>query len=94
MEWRLTLRRFFQEAETPCAFGGHEAEKPAGRQAGVLGERLDVFSAGKTPAHLPQVHRVGRDAKVGGDLFQQEAVPLPPRFEVNGKALANITPRP
>ena len=83
--------RCFQEAKTPRAFGGLEAEQTAGRQTGILGERLDVFTGGKAPAHFPQVHRAGRDAQVGGDLFQEKAVALPPRFEDNGKVPAHIT---
>jgi len=78
----------------PRAFGGLEAEKPAARQAGVLEEPLDVVAAGKTPSVFPQVHGVGRDVQVGGDLFQQKILLTPPRLEDGCKVAAKITPKP
>jgi hypothetical protein len=45
--------RFFQQAKTPCAFGGLEAEKIAERQAGVLEELFDIIAVGKTPSVFP-----------------------------------------
>jgi hypothetical protein len=86
--------RFFQEAMAPRAFGGLEAEKPAARQAGVLEELFDIIAVGKTPSVFPQAHDAGRDAQVGGDLFQQKILLTPPRLEDGCKVAAKTTPKP
>lgn len=92
LELYSASRRFFETAIKARAFCGEGAEEPAGRQAGVFGNPVELFAGGKTPPEFPGIDGAHGDAQIGGDVFQGEASLPPPRPEGGGKVVADVAP--